>query len=115
MKTTTREAPFQGKVLLHYARKGDTWPTGIEWREVAPWREDRMVLAKHVTSGRSAKYVHVVDPAGVAYPMFITDLMKVCTERTVHGGRIVLGAGDRWYVVKRGQNFGLSLLLDGEK
>ncbi len=108
--TTTREAPFdQSGNLMHYARPG-SWPHAEQWRVVEPWRAV-MRVDEGVTSGRSAKYVHVVDSGSHRWPLFITDLVKLLRARAIDHGRVQTCANDRWYVAKRGQNFGVSLIL----
>lgn len=74
------------------------------------WRDNIVFLASMelvpgVTTGRSAKYLHVIDvESNITYPMFVADLLDAITRGTVRQG---IFPATYWKVQKRGQNYGL--------
>lgn len=86
--------------------------TEPDWRPNDPFHATLQLDS--LRSGRSAKYVvwtAANSPSDTrTYPMFVTDLLDVVAAGVAPGG-IVSG---RWMVRKRGANYGLRLMKDGE-
>jgi hypothetical protein len=100
-----RKVPFDKKGnLLHYP---EWWHErdGIDWREQAEFT-DALVFMDY-SRGRSAAYLNFQSTTTRAeYPIFLTDIGDVL-PRMVHGK-----IEGRWLPTKRGQNFGLKLVLE---
>jgi hypothetical protein len=63
-----------------------------------------MSIEEGVTSGRSAKYLHLKDViTGVRYPIFVADFLDLALNSLIDHG-VVSG---RWVGQKRGKNYGI--------
>jgi hypothetical protein len=95
--------------LLHYARppyRSYSGTTGTEW--VEPFEFDATLMLDRMETGRSAKFVWWTDiQNSKQYPMFVSELMDIIRQGCKAGG-VVKG---RWKTVKRGQNFGIALVV----
>ncbi len=95
-----------GTQLLHYPDQ--VLHPNMQWRE-NPELNLKLKL-RGTERGRSAAYFRweVLDgdlPAGTLLPMFITDVGHVLMSGLAEPGGVAAG---RWFVVKRGQNYGLT-------
>ncbi len=106
-KSSVTRVPFdQSGNLMHWAREGTGYGAAHEWRPNVPFVADLTIAG--MESGRSAKYVVLVDGDGRRYSMFVTDLLDVL--RTPMGARDGRLGCRRWVVAKRGQNFGVKVV-----
>lgn len=89
--------------LVHYA--GD-------WR-ISKWKDNkvfhaRLSLVNTVISGRSAKYLEVVNVDTTnKYVLFVRDFLTIAIKKGVEIGGYIEGD---FCFVKRGQNFGIALV-----
>jgi hypothetical protein len=106
------EMPVDNKGnVLHYPasyhmKDGGGWVT---WQ--MPWYAE--LILDGSTSGRSAKYLNLVDDDGKNYPMFVTDLVQGIQKGTleVSGGKFK----GWWTGSKRGANYGIKTVGLDEK
>lgn len=113
-KSTVTEVPYDhAGNLCHHDSDGYRWHegerAGPQWRPNTPF--EATLVIDSMRSGRSAKYVILVDKDNHRYPMFITDLLDVLNS----GDGITSGATGHkvWIVRKRGQNYGIALAPEG--
>lgn len=105
--------PWSASGLLHHpgfrrvdANSNETWPDVQEWRDNEPF--EAVIQFKGTERGRSAAFFRWENvDTGQMYPMFISDIGHMIMQGTrfEEGGTI----RGRWYVVKRGQNYGIRL------
>ncbi len=94
--------PYLDRCLMHHPythRRQD-----IDWRENRPF--DATMKIGDIRSGRSAKYVMLIDEQGSEHPMFVAELVRCAKDFGIQKG-VIRGT---WKVRKRGQNYGLELV-----
>lgn len=103
------KTPWNRQGLLHHPVVGG--------REVVEEWRDNPVFAAEMTykgteRGRSAAYFKWEDRRGQQYPMFITDIGRMiqAAVKLEEGGKVY----GEWFVVKRGQNYGITPALPGD-
>ena len=110
-KSTVTTAPYdESGNLLHWVPPpGYSWGQPAEWRANVPFEAYMTIVA--IESGRSAKYLMLVDEAGRRYPMFIADLVDALKGAGAAQGQFIA----RWWMVaKRGQNYGVRVARDDD-
>lgn len=119
-RNTELQTPWARNGLLHHPGYPKhvagvrTWPDVGEWRGNPVFRLTVKMLGTE--RGRSAAYFRweVVSgdlPAGTALPMFITDVGHVLMNGLARPGGLVT---HEFFVVKRGQNYGITPVLPAE-
>lgn len=114
------KTPWASHGLLHHpgVRKVvegvATYPDVQEWRDNDEF--EATLKLRGTERGRSAAFFRweVVGgdlPAGTILPMFITDVGHVLMGGIAESGGIATG---RWFVVKRGQNYGVTPVVPEE-
>lgn len=117
-RNPTLKTPWAEHRLLHHpgTRKfvegEETYPDVLEWRDNDEFKATLKLLGTE--RGRSAAFFRweVVDgdlPKGTRLPMFITDVGHVLMNGLAESGGVATG---RWFVVKRGQNYGVTPVVD---
>lgn len=98
------EAPYLRGSLQHYVKGGQR--DAFDWLPNDPFRATLQISG--MKSGYSAKYVTLVSPAGDGreFPMFVVDLIDAVATLPVIRNGIMDG---RWWVRKRGANYGLAI------
>lgn len=110
------KTPWTSFGLLHHPghRKvdadGTTWPDVQEWRDNEPFQAKIQLIGTE--RGRSAAFFRwrvvtstQIDLVDTILPMFISDVGHLIMQGTqFQVGGVIDG---RWYVVKRGQNYGI--------
>ncbi len=96
-----------GSTLLHYP--DINLHPNIDWRDNEPFKVK--IKMRGTERGRSAAYfwweVQAGDlPAGTLLPMFITDVGHVLMRGLTQSGGVI--DGEFFFVVKRGQNYGIT-------
>lgn len=116
------KTPWSSVGLLHHPgpRKveedGETWPNVREWRGNDEF-EATLVL-RGTERGRSAAFFRwqVLGgdlQTGLFLPMFMTDVGHLIVQgKHLEPGGVVSG---RWFVVKRGQNYGITPVASGDE
>lgn len=103
----------QGNLMHHpgYPKLVEGSEGELTYPEVGEWRDNESFEATlrlmGTARGRSAAFFCWEDvKTGQAWPMFITDVSRLITMAAhIEPGGVVSG---RWFVVKRGHNFGLT-------
>jgi len=100
------KTPWLRGSLMHHPKPNATTEPD-EWRDNEEF--EATLKLRGTERGRSAAYFkwEVVSgdlPAGALLPMFITDVGHVLMGGIAQAGGIATG---RWFVVKRGQNYGV--------
>lgn len=108
------QTPWSGGNLMHHPSAGGSLEPE-EWRGNDEFKATLKLLGTE--RGRSAAFFRweVVDgdlPKGTLLPMFITDVGHVLMNGLAEPGGIATG---RWFVVKRGQNYGVTPMSDQEQ
>lgn len=84
--------------LMHHAAGDVQWKSNDEF--------EATLTLTGTERGRSAAIFRWVDSdTGRHYPMFMTDVARLLMLGRVESGGVARG---RWYVVKRGQNYGIT-------
>lgn len=103
MPLTTYPVATDGNMLGYVSG----WHREIEWRGNTPFEATLRIF--ELTRGRSSIKYHLIDDlTGQRWEMFVTDMLDLLTTCAVNHG-VVHG---RWHVVKRGTNYGISLIAD---
>lgn len=96
-----REGAVDGRdELLSYAGYGT-----VEWRPNNEFHAELEIV--NVSRGRSSVVFNYRDvKTGTIYPLFASSIEDVLRRATVRNGRV----SGYWWVVKKGQNYGLELV-----
>lgn len=118
-KRSFTQVPFNanGDLLTYTPHATDFTPPVERYRDERAWRDycvrwqpaddfDAVLTLQGFHRGRSAAHLLLTDPDGHEFTMFLKDFV----EAVKHGVRVGGEIAGKFEFVKRGQNFGISLL-----